>query len=212
MDKNLKENYKTVSKCASAEITEKRSRFIANVFPVETEEEALSLLEKMRKKYSDARHNVYAYITENGASARYSDDGEPAQTAGLPVMDLIKKSGLSDILVVVTRYFGGILLGTGGLVHAYTKAAKEGIEVAEPCRMVLCREFKIECDYNIFAKLKNRVAAEGFELSEPVYTEKVCFSAFVPGEKSGEFEKKIIDLTDAKAKIELCGENFYPFS
>lgn len=211
MKKQTVEKYKTVSEWGTAEITEKRSRFIANVFPVETEEEALSLLEKMRKKYSDARHNVYAYVIKNGGLARYSDDGEPAQTAGLPVMDLIKKSGLSDILIVVTRYFGGILLGTGGLVHAYSKSAKEGILAAKPCEMILCREIFAECDYTTFSKLQSRILSEGYEVVSPIYAEDVKFKVFVPEDKSSEFEKKIIDYSDGKAKMSFGNSSFFPF-
>lgn len=212
MDKKTVERYKTVSQCATGEITEKKSRFIANVFPVETEDEAVLLLEKMRKKYSDARHNVYAYVIKEGGLARYSDDGEPAQTAGLPVMELIKKNGLCNILVVVTRYFGGILLGTGGLVHAYTKAAKEGILAAKPCEMVLCKEVFIECDYTVFARLQSKIISMGFEGLEPVYTENVTLKVFVPEASAADFEAKITDFTDARAKISFGKSDYFPFN
>ena len=120
----MKEAYTTLAREAEAEIMEKRSRFIATVKPVETEAEALAFLEGLRKTYWDATHNVYAYILEENNIMRYSDDGEPSGTAGLPVLDMLKKEGLTNLIVVVTRYFGGILLGTGGLVHAYSKSAK----------------------------------------------------------------------------------------
>ena len=116
----MKEFYNTVARFAAAEITEKRSRFIASVQPVTTEEEALAFLNAQRQKYWDASHNVYAYILEQNQIMRYSDDGEPGGTAGLPVLDMLKKEALTNLIVVVTRYFGGILLGTGGLVHAYS--------------------------------------------------------------------------------------------
>lgn len=126
----MKESYITLAKEAKAEIVEKRSRFIATVRPVETEEDALAFLNQLRQDYWDATHNVYAYILEENQLTRYSDDGEPGGTAGMPVLDILRREKLSNLIVVVTRYFGGTLLGTGGLVHAYSKAAKAGIEAA----------------------------------------------------------------------------------
>ena len=149
--------YKTIKKQACAEYEDRKSRFIANVFPVQTEEKALEYLNAVKKKYSDARHNVYAYVLEKDNIQRYSDAGEPAGTAGVPILDYIKKEGLSNVIVVVTRYFGGILLGTGGLVHAYSKAAKAGVEAAKPVEMVLCREIRIFCDYNMLGKIQNEI-------------------------------------------------------
>ena len=122
----ISNEYKTVKDIGIAEIVEKRSRFIASVRPVSSEEDALEYLNMLKQKYWDARHNVYAYIIRENNIMRYSDDGEPSGTAGVPVLDILKREELTDVIVVVTRYFGGILLGTGGLVHAYSKAAKEG--------------------------------------------------------------------------------------
>jgi len=171
--------YITVAKRSEAEITEKRSRFIATVVPVSSEEEATSVLNEIKKEYADARHNVYAYSIRENNTARYSDDGEPAQTAGLPIMDMIKKIGMTDVLVVVTRYFGGILLGTGGLVHAYTKAAKEGIIAAEPVKMTLCREVLIKCDYTLFGKIQSHIITGGYQSDEPEYSDFVSVLVFV---------------------------------
>ena len=123
----LKEKYLTVKKYGEGELTIKRSRFISSVKPVQTEDEAIAFVSEIKAKYPDARHNVYAYIIEENNVMRYSDDGEPAGTGGVPVLDLLRKENLTNLAVVVTRYFGGILLGTGGLVHAYSSAAKEGI-------------------------------------------------------------------------------------
>lgn len=201
----MSEKYITVSNSATAEITEKKSRFIANVCPVKTEEEALSFLAETRKKYSDARHNVYAYSVRENNIARFSDDGEPAQTAGLPIMDLINKEGITDVCVVVTRYFGGILLGTGGLVRAYTKSAKEGLSLAEPVIMQVCREIGIECDYTLLGKIQARVIERGFEISEPVYSDKVTLFLYVPAGDAEDFSKDITDLSNGKAKI-ILGE------
>lgn len=199
----MSEKYITVSNSATAEITEKKSRFIANVCPVKTEEEALSFLAEIRKKYSDARHNVFAYSVRENNIARFSDDGEPAQTAGLPIMELINKEGITDVCVVVTRYFGGILLGTGGLVRAYTKSAKEGLKFAEPVIMQVCREVCVECDYTLLGKIQARVIEKGYEISEPIYSDKVTLFLYVPSGDAENFSKDITDLSNGKAKITL---------
>ena len=204
----MKAEYKTVAKEAAGELIEKRSRFIASVKPVQTEEEALEFLETIKKKYWDARHNVYAYIIEENNIQRYSDDGEPAGTAGVPVLDMIKKEGLSNLIVVVTRYFGGILLGTGGLVHAYSKSAKIGVEAAEPIQMVLCRDIKISCDYSLLGKVQNEVLGQGFKISDTEYGENVSVSVLVPFEEADRFESALIDATNGRATIEK-GETGY---
>ena len=124
-------SYKTTEKEAQDEFVEQRSRFIGYVRPVKTEEEALAFIEEKKKQHWDARHNVYAYVLREGGIQRYSDDGEPHGTAGVPTLDVLLKSGVTDVCVVVTRYFGGILLGAGGLVRAYTKSAKLALEAAQ---------------------------------------------------------------------------------
>ncbi len=204
----MKEEYRTVLQEASAELVEKRSRFIAIVKPIRTEAEAVELLENLKKKYWDARHCVYAYILEDNNIQRYSDDGEPAGTAGLPVLDMIKKEGLSNLIVTVTRYFGGILLGTGGLVHAYSKAAKLGIEAAKPVTMTLCREALIECDYSLLGKIQNEVLGQGLKISDTDYAENVSVSVMVPLAKLEGFVKNLIDKTNGKVSIKE-GETGY---
>ncbi len=206
----MSDKYITVSRQASEEIVEKRSRFIANVKPVTTEEEALEFLNEMRKKYSDARHNVYAYCLRENSTSRYSDDGEPAQTAGLPVIDMIKKAGISDIIVVVTRYFGGILLGTGGLVRAYTKAAKEGIIASHPIEMSECTEINIECDYTQLGKIQSKIAEFGYDICEPDYTDKVSLSLFVPENETKSFIEYMTDFTNGKVKISAGAVKYCP--
>lgn len=140
------EEYLTVSEESYAEYDEKRSRFLAVLIPCDSEEKVAGRLAELRSKYWDARHNVYAYILKNGAS-RFSDDGEPHGTAGKPVLDVLAGSGLSDVLMVVTRYFGGVLLGTGGLVRAYSTAARSAIEAAQIVRMCPCTVFSVNCPY-----------------------------------------------------------------
>ncbi len=204
----MKEEFRTVLCEASAELVEKRSRFIATVKPVRTEAEALEFLESLKKKYWDARHNVYAYVLEDNNIQRYSDDGEPAGTAGVPVLDMIKKEGLSNLIVVVSRYFGGILLGTGGLVHAYSKSAKMGVEAAKPVTMTLCREVFVECDYSYLGKVQSEIMGQGFKVSDTTYAESVCVSALVPESQTEKFVKNMIDKTNGKISIKE-GETGY---
>ena len=198
----MKERYRTVTNEAESEIVEKRSRFIASVKPVETEEEAFEFLESLKKKHWDARHNVYAYVLEKDNIQRYSDAGEPAGTAGVPILDYIKKEGLSNVIVVVTRYFGGILLGTGGLVHAYSKAAKAGVEAAKPVEMVLCREIRIFCDYNMLGKIQNEIYRPYVKAGEIEYTDKVCVSAFVVASECKALIDDLIDKTNGRISME----------
>ncbi len=204
----MKTEYRTVLKEVAAELVEKRSRFIATVKPVRTEEEALEALENIKKEYWDARHNVYAYVIEENNIQRYSDDGEPAGTAGLPVLEIIKKEGLSNLIVVVTRYFGGILLGTGGLVRAYSQSAKMGIEAAVPAKMVLCRDVKIFCDYSLLGKVQSEILGRNLKILDTEYGENVTVNCFVPEVETEKFCEDMTDKTNGKIKIEL-GETGY---
>ena len=198
----MKERYRTVQKEACGEITEKRSRFIASVKPVTTEEEAVLFLEKLKKKYWDARHNVYAYIIEENNIQRYSDDGEPAGTAGVPVLEFLKKEGLSNIIVVVTRYFGGILLGTGGLVHAYSKSAKVGVEAAKPVDMVLSQRLDISCEYTMLGKVQSEIAKRNAKTDEIIYAENVKIPVFMPVSEVDGFKREMVDKTNGQIGIE----------
>lgn len=205
----MKEIYTTVEHLAEAEIVEKRSRFIATVKPVSTEEEALEFLNELRQRYWNATHNVYAYVIEENNIMRYSDDGEPSGTAGVPVLDILKKEGLTNLIVVVTRYFGGVLLGTGGLVHAYSKSAKAGVEAAGLIDMVLCREITLKCEYTLLGKLQNELLKwENIIQGEPVYTDKVELSVYLPLQECQAFQKSIIDKTNANVAI-IMGDTAY---
>ena len=205
----MKEYYKTVLHTATDEIVEKRSRFIADVKPVETEEEAIAFLEEIKKKYWDARHHVYAYVLEENNIQRYSDDGEPAGTAGVPVLDMIKKEGLTNLIVVVTRYFGGILLGTGGLVHAYSKSAKVGVEAAQPVTMTLCCEMTFECDYSLLGKVQSEALGKGYTVSDTEYAENVKISVLVPVSEVSAFEAHMIDRTNGRIGIKQGKIGYY---
>ncbi|MBO5364662.1 MAG: YigZ family protein [Clostridia bacterium] len=198
----MKEQYTTIAKEAKAEIIEKRSRFIATARPVATEEEALTFLNQLRQEYWDATHNVYAYIIEENQLARYSDDGEPGGTAGMPVLDILRKEGLSNLIVVVTRYFGGTLLGTGGLVHAYSKSAKAGLEAAGLLDMILCRELSLTCEYTLWGTLQNYLSKrEQILQGEAQYTEKVCLPLYLPVAMADSFCKDVVNHLNGQIEI-----------
>ena len=165
----MADDYKTVKKQAHDEFVEKRSRFIGYCTPVTTEEEATDFIAHIRAKHWDARHNVYAYSLREGNTKRYSDDGEPSGTAGMPVLDVIVKNGVTDVCVVVTRYFGGVLLGTGGLVRAYSQAAKIGLDAAEIVLMERCVRCSLRCSYNRYGKVAALIMQHASGLDETVY-------------------------------------------
>ena len=205
----MSECYTTIGKQAQAEIVEKRSRFIANVKPVCTEDEALMFLEEMRRTYRDATHNVYAYIVRENNIMRYSDDGEPGGTAGLPVLDMMRTEGICDLIAVVTRYFGGTLLGTGGLVHAYSKSAKEGLKAAGLLDMILCQRLSLTCEYTQLGKLQHTLA--GFPdvmQQEAIYADRVEIPLYLPAEQAEDFCAAITDTMNAQVTIER-GDTLY---
>ena len=152
--------YKTIKSASSDEFVVKKSRFIGYVRPVKTQEEALAFINEIKSKHWDATHNVSAYILRNGGIKRYSDDGEPQGTAGVPCLDVLEKENLVDTCVVVTRYFGGILLGGGGLVRAYSHSAKIAVDSAKIITMAHCVDVEIECDYTFYGKLNDFLARE----------------------------------------------------
>ena len=206
----MKKQYQTIDTGGSAEITEKKSRFIANVFPVEEEEEALAILEQMRKKYWDARHNCWAYVVGvEQVTARCSDDGEPAQTAGKPILDVITGLGLHNVLVVVTRYFGGVLLGTGGLVRAYTQAVKEGLAHCETGILRKGCELEVAADYNDVGKLQYYFGQQGIVPTDSIYAENVKFILLIPMENEEKVRKNLTETTCGKVKIEKLKETYF---
>ncbi len=167
------QDYLTVSKQGVGEYEEKRSRFIGSVMPVTTEQEAIDHINKVKKENFGARHNVYAYILRDNGLTRYSDDGEPHSTAGMPTLDVLRKSGLTDVCVVVTRYFGGVLLGTGGLVRAYTAATKAAIDNAGVVKMQFCNICKASCSYSDAEQLVRVISSSGGTVNDTIYTDKV---------------------------------------
>ena len=190
--------YRTVKQPGEAELVIKRSRFIGRCFPVADEQEALRLLEQVRRQHWDATHNCYAYsVGVSGACARYSDDGEPSGTAGLPMMEALRRSGVTDALVVVTRYFGGILLGAGSLVRAYSAAAAAAVRSAGEVEMRECVRLSLETPYPLWGRVEP-LLRERAQLDEVRYEAAVHAAAWVRQEQSDALVRALIDRTDGR--------------
>ncbi len=205
----MRKEYLTVRAEASAELEEKKSRFIATVKPVVSEEEAQSFVNGLKSRYWDAAHNVYAYyICGNNILQKFSDDGEPSGTAGLPVLEALKKLEVQDAAVVVTRYFGGTLLGAAGLVRAYGKSAALGIEAAGIVKRQLCIEAWIALDYSLLGKVQAIVASKGYRIKDTVYAQNVDLYLHVPVDEYEAFSALLTEATNARAFIQ-AGEKAY---
>lgn len=201
---------KTVYSGGEAEIVEKKSRFIATVRPVASEEEAAAFISEMKKKYWDAKHNCSAFVIgERQELSRCSDDGEPAQTAGRPMLDVLLREEIHNAAVVVTRYFGGVLLGTGGLVRAYQRATQEGLAASVIIDKREGRKLKVSTDYNGLGKLQYLAAQSGLTMIDTLYTEKVELVLMVPRELQEKTEKEIIEATSGNACISWGEEVLY---
>lgn len=203
-------SYDTVYEGGSDEIVEKKSRFIANVFPVETEEEVTQIIESMRKKYWDARHNCYAFVLGDGGEiTRCSDDGEPSGTAGRPILEVLTGRGLKNVLVVVTRYFGGTLLGTGGLVRAYSQAAQAGLDASRVITKQVGCHITIDTDYNGLGRLQYVAAQMKLAVLDTLYTDKVQMKLLVPMELCGRVCKEVTEVTAGQAEIVQAENEVY---
>ena len=200
--------YTTLEREASAEFTEKKSVFIGYACPVKTEEEATAFIAKIRKKHADARHNCYAYQLNGGGIARYSDDGEPQGTVGVPILDVIKKSGADDCCVVVTRYFGGILLGAGGLVRAYANGAKIALDAAHIVTYESYTEFRIICDYAAYQKINYEFPKYGIIVDASDFGGSVTLRLAIKATKYAEFTDKLAEMFAGSIVPETLGERF----
>lgn len=205
------QSYLTVFSENQTEYVEKRSRFIATLRHCETEEEVSQFLEEMRSKYWDARHNCFAYSLQNGKLCRFSDDGEPHGTAGKPMLDVIVGSGVTDIAVVVTRYFGGVLLGTGGLVRAYSKSVQDVLANADVVKMVPSAVLSVCCDYTDHGKLVNLITNCGANITDTQFTHNVTVEFCIKAEDVEKFEKKLIETFSARLEFEKILEKLMPF-
>lgn len=205
--------YKIIEYGGEGEIVEKKSRFIAGVQAVFTEEEANAFIEARRKRYWDARHHCYAYILgEQGQTLRFSDDGEPSGTAGRPILEVLTGSGIRNLVLVVTRYFGGTLLGTGGLVRAYTQAAQAGLAACQTVTMRYGYELTVETDYNGIGKLQYLLGQRGIPIEKSTYTELVTIVCKVPCEEKEGLQKEITEATAGTARVGVLGPLYYKSS
>lgn len=202
------DSYKTIRSRASDEYIVKKSRFIGSVCPVTTQEEALEFIKEVSKKYWDATHNVYAYILRDSGVKRFSDDGEPQGTAGIPALDVIEKSGITDCAVVITRYFGGIMLGAGGLVRAYAHSASIALAAGGTVTRAVCERLVIRCDYNFYGRLSSLIPECGGIVEDSSFESDVTVIMRIPKDKSHAFEAKLTDASFGKYKAEKTDE-FY---
>lgn len=205
-----KEAYKVLLSDGSGEIVEKKSRFIANVRIVKSEEEATAFIEEMKKKYWDARHNCSAFVIgERAELTRCSDDGEPSGTAGRPMLEVLMGEGLRNVAVVVTRYFGGVLLGTGGLVRAYTQAVKEGLSHCERGVMCFGTRLSVKTEYTEIGRIQYLLSQENIEIEHTDYGEKVEFFLLFQEKKEKELIKKLTEVTGGKANISVLDRLYF---
>lgn len=206
----MRQAYRVLYEGAVGEITEKKSRFIATFRPVKSEVEAMAFIDELRKKYWDASHNCYAWVIgKNGEEKRSSDDGEPSQTAGKPMLEVLEREKIVNICVVVTRYFGGTLLGTGGLVRAYSGAVKEGLESCTILTVEPAKKISITTDYNGIGKIQYILLQQEMKILESEYTDKVGLIVLVPDEKIVSLEAEITEVTSGKAAIIELEDVYY---
>ena len=206
----MNEPYKILLSEAEAETELKKSRFIAHIYPVNTQAEAMDFIASIKKQFYDARHNCYAYVIGKDAdTVKYSDDGEPSQTAGLPIFNVLKESGVRNACIVVTRYFGGTLLGAGPLARMYAEAAKLSIDAAKIGTMRLGVEAKIDTDYADGEKIRRFLEKENIEILNTYYTESVSFAIRTGFDTFERIKESIVSITASKAKIEKMKDAYF---
>lgn len=207
----LGESYRTISREACMELIEKRSRFLTCIRPVSAEAEALELIEEKRRQYWDASHNVYAYILRDNQIRRYSDDGEPQGTAGLPMLEVLQKTGLCDCAAVVTRYFGGVLLGKGGLVRAYSDALKLAVEKAGCVEMRLCDCLSLCCAYAQFGWVEPLLLSMGACLQKTDYREDVMISFYMSVDDTPHFVAQLKEKSAGTLSVIYHKQEYHSF-
>lgn len=206
----MKKSYKILYQAGEGEIVEKKSRFIATIRPVDSEEEALSFIAEMRKKYWDATHNCTAFVIgENHEQMRCNDDGEPSQTAGRPMLDVLLGEDVHNCCAVVTRYFGGTLLGTGGLVRAYSAAVKEGLRNCQILEKQLSRKLTVETDYTGLGKIQYILGEEKISTLDSQYADKVSLTLLVPVDQLDPLMEKLTEGTNGRCVMEPGEQVWY---
>ncbi len=206
----METEYRTVAAYGEAEFTEKRSKFIGRAKPVTAESEAIAFIQELKSKYWDATHNVYAYSLRCGNLQRYSDDGEPKGTAGVPTLDVLKGEALQDVVVVVTRYFGGVKLGPGGLVHAYSKGAKLAVEAAGMVTMKPCSVCVIHCTYSQYAIAEALLNRRGCKVNGSSFDTGVTVNFTLPTQAVPAFQQELTETFAGRVALDVVNEIFAP--
>lgn len=202
--------YRVPYEASESEFVEKRSRFISHLWRVESEAEARTRIEEMKKKYYDARHNCWCYLLREGGAVRYSDDGEPQGTAGQPMLNVFQREEIWNVCCVVTRYFGGILLGAGGLTRAYTRGAKDALDAAGVSRMRLWSRWRVPCTYPLFERVKLDIASAGGLVEETEYGADIMLTAAFPAGGEDAFLDRLRELSAGSLTAEKLGKVFRP--
>lgn len=205
---NHMQSYITVKKPSHFEYEDRKSVFIGQAMPVSTEAEAIAFIDSVKKRYPDARHQVYAYVLRANSSMRFTDDHEPQGTAGMPVLDVIRKNGCTDVVIVVTRYFGGTLLGTGGLVRAYTSAAIGALESAEIIRYDIYTTLEMIVSYSDHGRITAPLSDMGFIIEDTNYSTEITISGRIIKSKLDELQQLLTEKTGGRIKMEIIGEEF----
>ena len=203
------EGYKTVRSLAHTEYIEKRSKFIGHICAVTTEEEALSFIGGVKKKYFDATHNIYAYVLREGQIRRFSDDGEPQGTAGIPTLEVLLKEEIVDCVVVITRYFGGTMLGAGGLTRAYSHTAKEAILAGEIVEMAPFLMYQTECNYNQYEKIQSLIHKFSGKIINSEFLAEVLLELAIPKQFESSFLKELNEGTNGSVLLKYVDEKFF---
>ena len=202
------DSYKTIKERASFEYEDRKSVFIGDAMPVSTEAEALAFIEMIKKKYPDARHHVYAYVLRENNTTRFTDDSEPQGTAGMPTLDVIRKNGCTDMIIVVTRYFGGTLLGTGGLVRAYTQAALGALNKGIPVVYDIYSALKITVSYSDHGRIIQTLDEFGFVIDDTIFAANVEIIGRIKASEVQQLLARLTEITSARAQIEELGQKF----
>ncbi len=202
------EEYYEIDSPSEGEYTDRKSRFIGHAFPVRSEKEALVIIDQVKRKYWDARHNCHAYVLGDNTS-RFSDDGEPSGTAGRPILEVLNGANVRNIVVVVTRYFGGTLLGTGGLIKAYTEATKEALGATTLKRIIPASKVEIVCDYNDSGKLKHYFETGQIRTDDTAYTDVVTMRITVSEDTAEDVITHITQITSGKARVRVLEKGFF---
>lgn len=194
--------YKTIARRCEARFIEKKSEFIGYLCPVQTEEQAVAFIEEIRAMHRKATHNCYAYILRENNAARHSDDGEPGGTAGVPIYEVLRKEGLTDVCCVVTRYFGGVLLGAGGLVRAYTKGAKDAVDAAQIKCMAEAVKLAVTVDYGLYGRLAQVFADFDTRVEDERFADNVRIVLHIRAENSQKLTDKLVDVCNGAVSVE----------